>query len=212
MNLIKPTGELQKLFDKLNAAEFGNKLPETMIAIQTFGRGKRALYGWCTVQKIWKTDAQSEDGHYEITICAEFLKRSFEEIAATMIHEMVHLFNLVNEIKDTSNNNVYHNKKFKKEAELHGLTITKAPTIGWSVTTLNDNGKTLVHSLGVDETAFDMFRSIMTRIVKKAPKQFTFTCPICNEKVRSTNENLRAFCEGNAEEGSEHAKELFVRK
>ena len=60
MNLIRPTAELQKLFDKLNLVEFHGALPDAMIAIQTYGRGKRALYGWCTVQKIWKTDADSK--------------------------------------------------------------------------------------------------------------------------------------------------------
>jgi len=205
MNLSRPTEELEKLFDKLNETKFNGELDRPMIVIQTFGRGKRHLYGWCTAQKIWKEDAEAE-GHYEITICAEFLKIPFKEIATTMLHEMIHLYNLVHQVKDTSNNNVYHNKKFKKEAEARGLIITKDKTIGWSLSELNPDTEMLIGTFGIDESVFSVFRSIITRMSKKAPKMYTFTCGVCDEKVKSINPDLIAFC------ANEHDQELFVRK
>lgn len=56
-------------------------------------------------------------------MCAEYMRRSFEEICGTLLHEMAHLYNLINGIKDC--NKLYHNKKFKEAAEAHGLTVTK---------------------------------------------------------------------------------------
>lgn len=37
-------------------------------------------------------------------------------------------------IKDTSNNGVYHNKKFKAMAEAHGLEVEHHPKYGWTIT------------------------------------------------------------------------------
>ena len=55
-----------------------------------------------------------------------------------MLHEMAHLYNLIHEIKDVSNNGYYHNKKFKATAEAHGLHIEHHGTYGWTVTTLTE--------------------------------------------------------------------------
>lgn len=37
---------------------------------------------------------KKDDGFYEINICAEHLARPFEQVAETLLHEMVHLYNL----------------------------------------------------------------------------------------------------------------------
>ena len=59
-----------------------------------------------------------------------------EEVDATMLHEMPHLYNLTHGIKDVSNNGYYHNKKFKETAEAYGLAISHHHTYGWTVTDL----------------------------------------------------------------------------
>ena len=204
MNLVNATMELEKLFDNLNRVKFESKLPKPMICIQSYGRGRK-LYGWCTLQKIWKENEEA-DGYYEITICAEFLKRPFEDIATTLLHEMVHLYNVENGVKDCSNNNVYHNKKFKNEAEARGLKITKDKTIGWSISELNEDTKLIVHSLGIDESVFGIARVIFMKGTKKAPKKYTYTCPVCKTKVISEDPELKAYC------FNDHEDELFVRK
>jgi len=42
-------------------------------------------------------------------------------------------------IKDVSNNGMYHNKKFKEEAEKRGLIIEKHNTYGWTITHPSEN-------------------------------------------------------------------------
>lgn len=68
--------------------------------------------------------------------CAEYLDRPIFELAATLLHEMTHLYNLEHDIQDVNNNGYYHNMNFKATAEAHGLHIEKHAKYGWTVTTL----------------------------------------------------------------------------
>lgn len=98
----------------------------------------KGAYGWCTAWKAWSVGEQKkvadlatltkealeamkkDDGFYEINICAEHLARPFEQVAETLLHEMVHLYNLQIGVQDTSRSGTYHNKKYKEAAELIG--------------------------------------------------------------------------------------------
>ena len=62
----------------------------------------------------------------DINLCAEYLDRPIFELAATLLHEMAHFYNLVHDIQDVSNNGYYHNMKFKATTEAHGLHIEKS--------------------------------------------------------------------------------------
>lgn len=68
----------------------------------------------------------------------EPLIRPIEEVAATLLHEMVHYFNYENGIQDCSRGNTYHNKKFKVAAEAHGLNVEHSDKYGWSHTAPGD--------------------------------------------------------------------------
>lgn len=118
---------LEQAFFVLNRVYFDDSLPEVVITIQS----SQKAYGHITTGKIWK---DSWDSYYEINISAEYLNRPVENIIATLVHEMCHLYAMENNIKDTSNNNRYHNKRFKELAEQRDLKISYAPVIGWSVT------------------------------------------------------------------------------
>ena len=118
---------LENAFDVFNRIYFDNSLPGAVITIQSSPRS----YGYITVQKVWKND---EDSYHEINISAEHLARPIENVLATLLHEMVHLFCMINNILDTSNMGRYHNKYFKAEAEKRDLRIEYAKYIGYSVT------------------------------------------------------------------------------
>ena len=85
-------------------------------------------YGWCTSWKAWGSSEDKEKGYYEINICSEYLTRSFEEIAETLLHEMVHLQNIKDGVQDTSRSGKYHNRKYKQAAEAHGLNVDQDET------------------------------------------------------------------------------------
>lgn len=75
-----------------------------------------------------------ENRRYEINIGTNTLHRPIEEITATLLHEMCHLYNLMHDIQDCSRGGSYHNKKFKVCAEKHGLLIEHHEKYGWTIT------------------------------------------------------------------------------
>lgn len=55
-------------------------------------------------------------------------------MTATVLHEMVHLYNIQTGVQDTSRGGTYHNKRFREAAEARDLHISYDKRIGWSVT------------------------------------------------------------------------------
>lgn len=190
--IVKTINELNKIFKLLNKLYFEDKLETPVILIQA--KAKKNTLGTCSCFPIWENKKQTEK-KYEITMSGEYLNRTIEEIVCTLLHEMVHLYCSLNEIKDTSNKCVYHIKQFKKEAELRGLIIEKAKTIGWSVSTLQEPTKEIAKSLYVDDTAFDYWRNTVEFDKIKKPKVVTnkYYCPSCETKISSLKE-LNIIC------------------
>lgn len=116
---LKPVIEkLESLFSKFNEKFYNNELQTPVITVSP--DTTKGAYGWCTAWKAWtigeqkkvadlstltKEDLEAmkkDDGFYEINICAEHLARPFEQVAETLLHEMVHLYNLQIGVQDTS--------------------------------------------------------------------------------------------------------------
>lgn len=189
VNIKLIISQLHLAFSYLNRDLFQGKLPEPAILIQSRGNRKLTL-GWCTVNKIWKNEVTQEE-RYEINLVAEAINRGLLPVMATLLHEMVHLYNLENGIKDTSRGFTYHNKKFKEIAENHGLIIEHADKIGWSVTKLQQSTINLIYSYGLDEEAFTMGRLETIEEEKKEVKRTKnrkYECPKCGAGVKSTME------------------------
>ena len=153
--------------------------PGAVVTVQSTPKA----YGHCSTKKIWKSE---NDGQYEINIGAEFLNRPSANTAATMCHEMVHLYCLVNEIQDTCQKGRYHNKTFKAEAEARDLEIGYDRTVGFSHTnpteafkkTLEDNGFVLEVP----------FARVMPEEKAKAEREkpHRYVCPVCGQEVKTT--------------------------
>ncbi|MFQ6829638.1 MAG: SprT-like domain-containing protein [Acutalibacter sp.] len=121
----------EEMFDLFNQHFYEGELNRPAITVSP--DGGRGAYGWCSINEIWNASGEK---YREINLCAEYLDRPIFELAATLLHEMAHLYNLVHGIQDVSNNGYYHNQKFKATAEAHGLHIEKHAKYGWTVTTL----------------------------------------------------------------------------
>lgn len=112
----RAAGQLEKMFRVLNQHYFEGKLPEPIISLKK----TPSAYGHITCAKVWQA---GEESKYEINISSATLNRPIEDTTATLLHEMVHEHCLESGIKDTSNNGVYHNRRFKEQAEAHGLIV-----------------------------------------------------------------------------------------
>ena len=194
--IVKKTEEM---FDLFNQHFYNGELIRPAITVSP--DGGRGAYGWCSVYEIWNNE---NEAYREINICAEYIDRPISEVAATMLHEMAHLYNLTHDIQDVSNNGYYHNTKFKDTAEAHGLHIEKDPRYGWTVTTLTeDTASWLAEQPGmVDITASRKTLLQITTDDGEEPKITTvkggrqtsknrsikYVCPECGTIIRATRE------------------------
>ena len=115
------------MFRELNKHYFAGNLPEPIISLKK----TPSAYGHITCSKVWQAGGENK---YEINISSATLDRPIEETAFTLLHEMVHEYCMETGIKDTSNNGVYHNRRFKEQAEAHGLTVDHHEKYGWTIT------------------------------------------------------------------------------
>lgn len=123
----RAAGQLEKMFRELNKHYFAGKLPEPIISLKK----TPSAYGHITCSKVWQAGGENK---YEINISSATLDRPIEETASTLLHEIVHEYCMETGIKDTSNNGVYHNRRFKEQAEAHGLTVDHHEKYGWTIT------------------------------------------------------------------------------
>ena len=203
LNVSEIVAKAEEMFNLFNHYFYNDEL--TRPAITVSPDGGRGAYGWCSVYEIWQA---SGEAYREINICAEYIDRPISEVAATMLHEMAHLYNLVNGIKDVSNNGYYHNKKFKDTAEAHGLHIENHATYGWTVTTLTEetaewlaqqpgmqdipaSRKTLLHiKTKTDDTEDGEETTTTIKGGRQTSKNrsIKYVCPHCGAIIRATRE------------------------
>ena len=121
-------GYLNKVFDLLNAEFFESVLSRPTITIQSTPKA----YGHFSLRD--DTWISKKGASHEINIGAGTLARPIEDVAATLLHEMVHYYNFVNGIQDCSRGGTYHNRRFKDSAEDHGLIVNHHDKYGWTIT------------------------------------------------------------------------------
>lgn len=186
MTISEITAFLENAFDVLNEEYFENTLAKCAITIQSSPKA----YGHFTTKEVWQ--GGEETARHEINLGAENLNRPLVNTLATLLHEMVHFFCHVNAIKDVSRGGVYHNKRFKEEAEKRGLIIEYDKKIGWSKTTPSPSFVQFVKSK-FSEISIESFRigdfGADGRTAKKSSTR-KYICPICAQGIRATKEVL----------------------
>lgn len=187
------TAELHRIYDLFNKHFFEGKLPTVAITIQS--AGKKPFLGWCSVEKIWKGDGVE---YYELNMSGEYLDRPYMEILQTLLHEMLHVYANVNEIKDTSRGFRYHNKRFKANAEQFGMVYPHAkpdPKIGYSAVELTEETKKLIEEkFKVNEKAFAIARVRTVAGSGAGKKSFKLECPSCGMILRATKSGFKVIC------------------
>lgn len=186
MQMSEVVAKLEACFDLLNELYFEDKLPRPVITVQSTPK----FYGHCSTKRIWKAE---NDGMYEINIGAEFVNRPMENIAATLCHEMVHLYCRENDVKETCQNGRYHNKVFKAEAEARDLIIDYDRANGYTHTTPSEEFKQKLHENGFDLTVRFARIPPMKKAAGEREKAHKYVCPLCGQEVKTTAE-LNLIC------------------
>ncbi len=170
---------LEDLFDKLNGIYFEDRLNKPVITVQSTPRA----YGHCSTKKIWKSESESS---YEINIGAEFINRPIESTAATLLHEMVHLYCLENDIADTCQKGRYHNGKFRNECEARDLAVEYDTANGYAHTSPTEVFVEKLKEAGVN-MSIKFARVAPTKKVKsERAVAHKYICPCCGQSFRTT--------------------------
>ena len=124
---------MKPVLDAVNAAfrSIRTRHPEVPNAVLVIGTSSNKKYGHFHA-KTW----DGKTAVNEIMLSGESLKRGAEALLGTLIHESAHALASARDIKDTSRQGRFHNKKFKALGEEMGLVLTEDKSIGWSLTTL----------------------------------------------------------------------------
>ena len=188
-------GYLNKVFDLLNAEFFESELSRPTITIQSTPKA----YGHFSLRE--DTWVSKLGGTHEINIGAGTLSRPIEEVAATLLHEMVHYHNYLHGVQDCSRGNTYHNRKFKTAAEERGLIVTHSDKYGWSHTSPSDRLLEFIldndlTDILINRNEFGGFRITGTgthsgtpTMGGEAPRRSSsrkYMCPCCGMSVRAT--------------------------
>lgn len=179
---------LEEAFDVLNTHFFESALPKVKITIQS----SPLAYGHFSLAPIWSDEIFL---YNELNISAENLNRPLPNLLATLLHEMVHLYCFVKDIKDTSRGHTYHNKHFKREAEKRGLIIEYDKRIGHSITSPSNELEDFIYAQKWHESIPLCRRNIGTgdKATRKPSSTRKLICPDCGMSVRATRE-VRIMC------------------
>ena len=186
-------GYLNKVFDLLNAEFFESTLSRPTITIQSTPKA----YGHFSLRE--DTWISKLGGTHEINIGAGTLSRPIEEVAATLLHEMVHYYNYEMGIQDCSRGNTYHNRRFKEAAETRGLIVTHSDKYGWSHTSPSDRLLEVIldndlTDILINRNEYTGFRITGTgthsgagaALPSKKSSTRKYICPCCGMSVRAT--------------------------
>ncbi|MGG3241162.1 hypothetical protein ABER61_04500 [Brevibacillus formosus] len=125
------------------------------------------------------------------------------ETMDTMLLEMVHLYNAVKGVQDTSRNGTYHNKRFKAECERRGFYFPdKEPDkkYGWAFQKLAEETKKKIMELEINQGVFVIARKAFGGggsgggEGEKKSNSYKWVCPGCELTVRSSKPDISVRC------------------
>jgi len=145
--LVPALCELERLFDFYNFQFWEGQLRLPLVTVYA---GSRSLGHF----HEFGITCEGENEH-EINIAYETFEYGHEAVCNVMLHEMVHLANFQQGIKDCSDRQ-YHNKNFKKEAERVGLIVTQRKGLGFATTELGKELKVLLKDEGFNKFSFKL--------------------------------------------------------
>lgn len=130
----------------------------------------------------------SFDGSITIQIIYDSISQSIERdtIVMELLHQMVHIYCSIFEIKDTTRQGRYHNRNFRQVAQDFGLIIQQDPTYGAKVIGCQDQVRSIQNRNLPD--FYDEVLRIKELIQNSKEQTHTYICPICKRKVTGDKE------------------------
>ncbi len=196
-NMSRLVNQLEKCFRLLNQDFFDGTLPTPIITVIPTPKA----YAHYVPYDIWET---REDSKREINIASGTLDRPLENIVASLVHEMVHMFNdCILNVQDTSRGGTYHNRQFAMQAAQRGLIVTRSDKYGYAHTAPADSllewlldhdelreidicrSNPLYTAVGVGTHASNGGAMIAATTNKNSHSR-RYICPCCHTVIRAT--------------------------
>lgn len=186
-----------RIFDKRLSTLLASQGKAVVVTVQSqacLGR-KETVNGWATTKEVWHSE--DNKSYFEINMSAEQMNRPWTEIVTTLAHEMLHIINNLEGLKDTSRQGRYHNKVWAQSAKKYGFNVPEADSsIGYSAITLDEfKSQGLINE--TNKYASDMiYRDAFSiKNINKAKKvTYKYVCPVCGAKVSSSSGTLNLIC------------------
>ncbi len=185
MTAPKPTREqfaaFERMFAHFNARLFGRSLPACML---NFSRAAKSS-GFFAPSRWEELQGKARAAHHEISLNPSTLKfRKPIEVASTLVHEMVHLWQEENGKPSRAG---YHNEEWAKKMEEVGLAPSSTGEPGGARV-----GQKMTHYIvkgGAFEVAYKALPS---------DAAFPFTCgePTKEKKKKAAKNKVKYTCEG----------------
>lgn len=177
--------QFEEIFTALNIKYFNGELKKAIITVGTNSRIQVA-------QKFVNRSISGNTTSFGIELNANQLNKPIEGTVGKILHEMVHEYCLENSIKDTSNNDVYHNRRFREQAEAHGLIVIRSEKYGWSITRPSQDLIRFIDQQGWKTMNLTGIEFADESVNKKSSTR-RWICPKCKTIIRSTKE-VRVTC------------------
>ncbi len=116
---MKVEEQLISLYNEINNIAWSGSLPPVLVELV-----------FAKVNKGWRTKFL-ENRNYKIVINIDAISCEERELYVNMMHQMVHIYNDLRDLKDTTNRYRYHNLVYKKEAENRGIIIQQRENDGY---------------------------------------------------------------------------------
>lgn len=217
VSLVPAIAELERAFRAFCGLAFKRHMPMPVITIQTAGRKNAAAWFW---REQWLNGERNatEGGHTgnpvqdggrasregrlpEINICAEQLGRSVEDLAQFLLHEMCHMANYLDGIRDCTASQ-YHNRHFQRRCHSIGLVCKKGPR-GFAYTSLSPQLREIVGRVAINPGAFAVYRRSpfielnrsLPELVQKGTRRLRrWTCGCKKSRVIYASRGLDVTC------------------
>jgi hypothetical protein len=112
------------------------EVPEVIVVLGAGSEARRGLFklGHFAAARWQVADTRRA----EVLVSGEGLGRGARDVLATLLHEAAHGLADAREVKDTSRQGRYHNRRYARLAGEVGLDVACDPKTGWSQTTIGD--------------------------------------------------------------------------
>lgn len=161
---------LTGLYDNLNRVFYSGTLPPVYIRF-TFAEQNVNYY-----LKYMKNNQFCILINWKMLDCEE------KDLYINILHQMAHIRNAVNDIKDTSRNYRYHNKNWNDEVKKTGVITDHNSQVGYYTVGIEEQTVNIIRSF----FDFKKYKDIVATSEDAGSKVYvTYKCPRCNRLIRA---------------------------